>query len=77
MMLFGVLRTFQQRHLAGPSWNSSANGEKRKLQEMLDTRNLDTIKTKRNRREDSFTLLSGWMLGYFEMQCVDMGTDVL
>lgn len=45
---------------------------------MLDTRNLDTRKTKRNMREEnSFTLLSGWMLGYFEMQCVDMGTDVL
>ena len=50
---------------------------KRKPQEMLDTRNLDTGKTKRSRREEkSFSLLSRWMLGYFEMQCLDMETDV-
>ena len=64
--------------LQGPPGTQVQMEKKRKLQEILDTRNVDTRKTKRNMREEnSFTLLSGWMLGYFEMQRVDMGTDVL
>lgn len=44
---------------------------------MLDTRNLDTEKTKREAGEKKVFPSSLRMdLGYFEMQCADMETDV-
>lgn len=43
---------------------------------MLDTRNPDIRKAQRSLRK-FLTLLSGLMLGYFEMQYVFMGSNVL